>query len=105
MLLNKEINNIIRIALKEDIGPKDVTTAYSVRKSSVGKVVIIAREKGVLCGANVVSAVMRIVDKSLVVKTVKKDGDPLDTDDLVIEITGKLSSILTGERVAAPAGR
>jgi len=100
MPLNKEINTILRIALKEDIGPRDVTTAFSVPKDTQGKVIIIAREHGIMCGGEMVRAAMHMIDKTLSVKIIKKDGEMISRDDLVIEISGSLAAILAAERVA-----
>jgi len=100
MPLNKEIDNIINIALREDIGRGDVTTRFSIPAGVRGKVVMIARENGVICGVDIFRDVMRKVDKNLKVTIIKKDGSLIKKDDLVISITGNLAAILTAERVA-----
>jgi len=74
MPLNKEIDNIINIALREDIGRGDVTTRFSIPAGVRGKVVMIARENGVICGVDIFRDVMRKVDKNLKVTIIKKDS-------------------------------
>ena len=100
MPLNKEIERVIRIALKEDIGRRDVTTVFSISRDAVGQVAVISRERGIMCGGDIVRRAMHAVDNELKVDIIKKDGSILEKDESVIKITGSLRSILSAERVA-----
>jgi len=100
MLLNKEIKNIIKTALKEDIGKKDITTVLSIPANVKGRAIIIAKQNSVLCGIELAKEVFRQVDPKLVFRTLKKDGTSLKNKDKIATIRGRLSSILTAERVA-----
>ena len=96
---NKRIRSIIKLALYDDMGRGDVTTKTLIKDNRIKRAHIIAREKGVLCGSNMVRAIFKLVDESVVIKMRKRDGDKLKVDDRVCTIRGPIHSILKAERV------
>jgi nicotinate-nucleotide pyrophosphorylase (carboxylating) len=90
----------IDIALREDIGPGDLTTDAFVSEKSQSSGRIVARERAVLAGAETAAEVFRRVDPTLQVRVIGKDGSELNAGDNVIEIEGATRSILKAERVA-----
>ena len=90
----------IAIALAEDIGSGDVTTAYFVPSNvrAVGR--IIARERSVVAGTETAAEVFRRVDSQLEVEIARGDGSALTGGETLLEIRGEARSILTAERVA-----
>ena len=100
MLLNKHIQYLVKTALEEDIGKKDITTALAISPKLRGKGIIIAQEKGVLSGIEVAEAAFKQLNKKIVFKALKKDGNTFKEGDKIAIIQGSLQTILTGERVA-----
>jgi nicotinate-nucleotide pyrophosphorylase (carboxylating) len=100
MLLDKQTRDFIRLALNEDIGAKDVSTVYSVRPGTTGEAVIIARNRGIVCGVDILKETMLMVNNSLKFKVLKNDGSAVAKDDVVVVVKGRLGDILTAERVA-----
>lgn len=94
------VEQAICIALAEDIGPGDVTCAYFVDPSQKASARIIAKEAGVAAGVEVAAGVFRQVDPSLKVEVKLPCGSRVAPGDEVLEVTGSVASILTGERVA-----
>ena len=94
------LDEFILGALKEDIGTGDVTTDCCVPVSAVSNGVFKAKEPGVVCGLGVLSRVFALLDESIRVTPIVKDGDCVETGDVVAEISGPSRSILTGERTA-----
>lgn len=100
MLLSKNIQSVVRNALKEDVSKGDITTFLTIPSQLKGKGVVIAQEKGVLCGIEVIRAVFKQLDKQMKFKALKKDGSIFKKGDKLAIIQAKMRTILTGERVA-----
>jgi len=100
MHLPKNYKLTVKNSLKEDIRKEDITTQLVIPKNLIGSAVIVSREKGVLCGVSVVSEVFRQVDKSLVFYSFKGEGRTFNKGEKVIKVSGRMSSIITAERVA-----
>jgi len=97
--MKKQIDKIIKEALKEDIPTIDVTTD-NLFDEQVSEGVFTAKENGVLSGVSVMKRVFEIVDESVYVKVINGDGTYVENGDVVAIISGKSKSILKGERVA-----
>ena len=89
----------IAIALAEDIGSGDLTSRYFVG-TETRRARIFAKEEAVVAGAETAAEVFTRVDPRLVVKIMRASSLPVASGDTVLEISGAVSSILTGERVA-----
>ena len=48
--MKKQIDKIVEIALREDIGSGDITTNCTIAKERKAKAVILAKEAGVVAG-------------------------------------------------------
>lgn len=90
----------IDIALREDIGPGDITSDSFVSKNARSAARIVAREPAILAGTETAAEVFRRVDPALKLRVIGKDGDELHANDRVLEIEGTTRSILKAERVA-----
>ena len=97
-----EINadELIRSALKEDITSEDVTTNAVMRERVEGRVELIAKAEGVICGLWVFERTFKILDSSTRVEFKAKDGDRVVKGQLVAVVTGDIRVLLSGERVA-----
>lgn len=94
------LEEFIRTALAEDIGQGDFTTLAIVDKDKNGQAQIIAKQNGILAGIEMVKKTFFPLDHDIQFETQFKDGDKIDVNDTVIIITGKILSILKGERTA-----
>ena len=94
------IEDLVDLALKEDIGPGDITTDSIVDESCRGEGEVIAKEDFVLAGLAVAREVFRRLDDQAVFSSGFKDGDPIKIGDVVFTISGKLRTLLKGERTA-----
>ena len=95
-----EILNVVALALSEDIGSGDLTCAYFVDASRSGKARIFAKQPCVLAGTDAAARAFALVDATLAVRSLHKDGDALATGDTALEISGPVRSILAAERTA-----
>ncbi len=93
-------DELIKQALKEDIGKGDITTLAVVPKAAKAKGRIVAKEKGVIAGLKIAEQVFKQVDKRIKFKAKVKDGAKVKKGKVIAEISGPARGILTGERVA-----
>ncbi len=92
--------DIIGLALAEDIGSGDVTAKWFTGPARKAGAVIVARESSRLAGGGVAAEVFSRVDGLLQVEVLEKDGAVLKPGDRVLAVSGTAASILTAERTA-----
>lgn len=94
------LDELIVMALREDVGDGDHSTLACIPPDAVGTAKMVAKQDGILCGAEVGQRVFQIVDASLEVSLMKHDGDAVVKGDIIMTVTGHSGSILTAERTA-----
>lgn len=93
-------DDLILMALKEDISDEDVTTNAVMREAKTGKADLICKQDGVIAGLNVFGRVFELLDQSTQIKFYVSDGDEVKRGDLLAEVIGDMRVILSGERTA-----
>ena len=91
---------LIRLALAEDIGRGDCTTMYTVDPALQARAVVWVKEPSRMAGLPLAERVFHTVDPALQFTYLAHDGDDLADRQAVCEIVGKACSILTAERTA-----
>jgi len=99
-LSEEQLNNIIDLALAEDISHGDVTSEALIPSELQGKASILVKVQGVLAGSEVAKGVFLRVDPSLKFEVLIKDGAKINPGDIIATIEGRVISILKAERVA-----
>ena len=99
-LTDADLDALIHRALREDVGPGDVTTLATVDAETTATARLLAKADGVLAGLYVARRVFLLLDPSLEVTWHLKDGDAVTADTEVGRIAGRARSILTAERLA-----
>lgn len=100
MAFSKQINRIIRDALKEDAVSRDITTRLLIPKNKIAEGYIIVKENAVVCGLDVVQAAFRKVSSQIVFRSLYSDGRRVKKGIRVAYLKGPAAAILSGERVA-----
>lgn len=100
MILQQKIDEIILLALKEDMNYGDITTEILIKKEQTSRARLIAKEQGIIAGCQVLERVFTLLDKDIKISFYKKDGDLVHTGDLIGEICGQTKAILKSERTA-----
>ena len=95
-----KIEEIVRLALREDLGDGDHTSLATIPAQAEGKAVLIAKDSGILAGNNVAREVFRQVDDSTKMKIFKNDGSDIKKGDEIFIVSGKAQSLLSAERTA-----
>ncbi len=98
MKLNAD--ELIKMALKEDISNEDVSTNAVLKDFKRGKAELICKQDGVICGLPVFERVFKILDENIHIKFLAKEGEKVHKSQHIAEITGDMRVILQGERTA-----
>ncbi len=98
MKLNAD--ELIKMALREDISSEDVTTNSVMPGPQAGEVKLICKQDGVICGMDVYERVFKILDEDTIVEKYVKDGDKVTKGQLMAKVKGDIRVLLSGERVA-----
>lgn len=95
------IEDIVRAALKEDLGHgHDITTECVVPLDKDARAVVNARQSGRLAGIVAGLAAFTITDPDCEIELLKTDGEDVEAGEDIAIITGSARSILTAERTA-----
>ena len=98
--MKMQADQLIRMALQEDITSEDVSTNAVMRSAVRGTVDLIAKEDGIIAGLDVYARVFQILDEKTEVHFNFKDGDAVKKGDLLATVNGDIRVLLSGERVA-----
>lgn len=99
MLLNKrKMISLIQDWLDEDLHYGDLTAPLF--DTIPEKAWLIAKDHGVLAGIELVSWVYECIDPMVTVTVFKKDGELISKGETLVELEGKPSSLLAGERLS-----
>ena len=96
----KRVDAIIRFALKEDIWTGDVTTQSVLDRFLTLDAVILSRQKGMICGIDIVERIFASIEYSLKFRPMVKDGDIVEPGQEIAFIEGEAHAILKAERTA-----
>lgn len=98
--MKMQADQLIRMALQEDITSEDVSTNAVMPTATKGTVDLIAKEDGVVAGLDVYARVFTILDEKTEIDLHCKDGDEVKKGELMATVTGDIRVLLSGERVA-----
>ncbi len=94
------VDDLILMALKEDITSEDITTNSVMKEYCEGTVDLICKQDGVIAGLDVFKRVFILLDETTKVEFFVKDGDNVKKGQKLGVITGDIRVLLTGERTA-----
>jgi nicotinate-nucleotide pyrophosphorylase (carboxylating) len=95
-----EIDRIIRNALREDIGPGDVTTLATIEPGTTARAELVAKEDVLLAGIEVARRVFELLEGGVAVENLTRDGQAVRRGEVLAWIKGDAAILLQGERVA-----
>ena len=98
--MKMQADQLIRMALQEDITSEDVSTNAVMPTATKGTVDLIAKEDGVVAGLEIYARVFTILDEKTEIDLHCKDGDEVKKGELMATVTGDIRVLLSGERVA-----
>ncbi len=95
-----EIDRLVRAALAEDVGTRDVTTEATVDADARARGVFLAKQDLVVAGLSVAEAVFRVLDEHVEWASLVSEGDRVEPGVSVAIVSGNARAVLTAERVA-----
>ena len=99
--INKNfINNVVKLALNEDLYPSGDITSSLIKNNKVIKLKLISNQKAIIGGLKFAKQTFQLIDKKIKFMIRKKEGSSVKKNDLIAIIEGKVQNILVGERVA-----
>jgi nicotinate-nucleotide pyrophosphorylase len=96
----ERVRRIVRLAVEEDVGARDVTTESTVDAAARATGVFVAKQPLLIAGLDVALEVFWVVDPKIEWETRAREGDRFDAGNAIASVTGPARGILTGERVA-----
>ena len=95
----EEINRLIELAIKEDIGDGDHTSLACIPSTAKGKAKLLVKQTGVIAGVEIARKVFQKIDDHLNVVILIEDGASVKQGDIVLTVEGNSQSILKAERL------
>jgi nicotinate-nucleotide pyrophosphorylase (carboxylating) len=99
LLQLSDVQALINIALREDIGSGDHSSLACIGNDKIGNAYCLAKDDGIICGLDLAEYIFNKIDKSLEFKSNFIDGNEIKKGDTVFTVVGKSISILTAERL------
>ena len=99
LTVDELVDRLIDLSFAEDIGDGDHTTLCCIPENAMGKSLLLIKEDGILAGVEVAKEVFRRFDPQLKVKVMKGDGAQVKKGDIVMEVSGRVQSLLQTERL------
>ena len=100
ILSSDEIDRFIEHLIAEDAAERDITTESVVDENIECNAVIESKEQGIVCGIDFAEMVFINIDPSINITKIVQDGTAISKGDILLELQGKASVILAGERIA-----
>ncbi|MEE0418961.1 MAG: carboxylating nicotinate-nucleotide diphosphorylase [Lachnospiraceae bacterium] len=93
-------DELILMALREDISSEDVTTNAVMHTACAGSADLICKQDGVIAGMWVFQRVFELLDDQVKFETFVEDGDEVKSGQRMAVVRGDIRAILSGERTA-----
>ncbi len=99
-MFNPTLDELITLALNEDIGGGDRTTAFLVDPEARGTARVTAKQELVVAGMLPFMCVFEMLDPDIEIVHLEQDGTSVGSGAVVAEMRGSYGALLTGERTA-----
>jgi nicotinate-nucleotide pyrophosphorylase (carboxylating) len=93
------INELIDLAIKEDLGDGDHTSLACIPINAIGKAQLLVKENGIIAGVDLAYQIFNKIDSNIHFSNQINDGDAIRIGDIVFTIEGSSQSILKAERL------
>ena len=92
------VRKLVDLAIEEDLAHGDITASLTVPESHTSKAKVIAREKLVVCGLDIVAEIVKSGGWSLSVQKKASEGAWAADGDILMELAGSTRELLSAER-------
>ncbi|MBN3581651.1 carboxylating nicotinate-nucleotide diphosphorylase [Algoriphagus aestuarii] len=98
-LTEDAVQNFIRSAFQEDIGPGDYSSLAAIPAGKKGQAKLLIKGDGIIAGIELAQKIFSMYDSSLEVELLKSDGDSVQFGEIGLIVRGSSASILSSERL------
>ena len=93
------VEELIELAIKEDIGDGDHTSLSTIPADARGKMKLLVKQDGIIAGIEVAVAVFRRLDESIEIDLRVADGERVKVGDVAFYVEGRIQTLLQAERI------
>ena len=93
------VNDLIELAIREDIGDGDHSSLACIPHDERGRMKLLVKQEGVLAGVEVAETVLRRLDSEAKFEKRLDDGARVKPGDIAFYVEGRLISLLQAERI------
>lgn len=93
------VEELIELAIREDIGDGDHTSLSTIPADARGKMKLLIKQEGILAGVEVAVEVFRRLDPTIEIEILKADGDQVKVGDVAFYVEGRIQTLLQAERI------
>lgn len=91
--------DLIKSFLKEDVGTGDLSTDLVFGGDLKGTGYFLAKDEGIVCGTDIIDMTYSCFSDDYKITLFKKDGDAVKKGENIARVEGRISTLLTCERV------
>ncbi len=93
------LDRFIRNSMEEDLGEGDHSSLSCIPENAIGRAQLLIKGEGVLAGIDLAERILAQLDPELQSDKKSRDGEKVRTGDIVLEVEGRVRSLLAGERL------
>ena len=93
------VDELITLAIKEDIGDGDHTSLASVPRGERGRMKLLVKQEGILAGTEVARMIFDRLDKGITFELLIDDGTHVKPGDVAFYVEGSMITLLQAERI------
>ncbi len=93
------VEELIELAIKEDIGDGDHTSLCCIPRDAQGKMRLLCKQEGVIAGVEIAEIILKRLDSEMVFTQILHDGDRVKIGDVAFYVEGREQSLLQAERI------
>ncbi len=93
------IEELIYLAIREDIGDGDHSSQSCIPNTEQGKVQLLVKEYGIIAGIEVAKKIFKKIDSEIQIEIFIKDGTTVKPGDIAFTVEGKVWTLLKTERL------
>lgn len=96
---NPLVTKLIELAILEDLAGGDLTSQLVVEPRQLAVAEVVAREKLIFCGAEVLPEILRVAGASIAIDQQLGDGKEVGADEKILTLQGLTYELLALERI------
>ncbi len=93
------VEELIELAIKEDIGDGDHTSLCCIPAEEQGKMRLLCKQEGIIAGIEIAELTLKRLDPEMKFEQVLQDGTLVKSGDVAFYVSGRMQSLLQAERI------